>query len=428
MNIFRRVVGSVLPARRSLARIRAPHYTPTSAFRGTGPPPLTDLPPEDVERINAKSDEYFDNPALQAFWLDKPMSDPQHGPENLWRFGLLLSALQIGPQDRVLDFGCGTGWTSAMLARTGADVTGMDISARALRVAEMAAASSAGAERPPRLRFQRFDGSRIDAPDGHFDFVIVFDAMHHLPNPVTVLRECCRVLGPHGYLGFAEPGFGHSGTHTSKHEVELGVLENEIDPEQLWTTARAVGFRELEIILPPVPPGNLTLPMRRARWYLRGLPWIVPHDYIRAAILSYPMGFLRKGPYTSTSLHPHALLASIQPSARVLRVRAGDTFTVTAVVRNLSGTVWLRDGTRGRGAVRLGARLLRREDHAILEEWGRASLPADTLESTEHVLQLECRAPAVAGDYVIRLDMIDEGIAWFAERGSTPADITFTVG
>lgn len=349
LNIFRRVFCSVLPARRALARVRAPHYKAIAALRGTRPLELTDLPREEVERINAKSDAYFDNPALHAFWVHKPMSDPRSGPENLWRFGLLVSALQIGPQDRVLDFGCGTGWTSAMLARTGADVTGMDISARALGVAEMAAGPSLTGECPSRLRFQRFDGTRIDAPDGHFDFVVVFDAMHHLPNPVAVLRECCRVLGPHGYLGFAEPGLGHSQTHTSQHEVELGVLENEIDPDQLWTAAREAGFRELELIIPPVPPGNLTLPMRRARWYLRGLPWIVPHDYIRAAILSYPMGFLRKGPYTSTSLHPHALLASIRPSMSARQVRAGDTFTITAAVRNLSGTVWLREGAPGEG-------------------------------------------------------------------------------
>jgi hypothetical protein len=43
------------------------------------------------------------------------------------------------------------------------------------------------------------------------------------------------------------------------------------------------------------------------------------------------------------------------------------------------------------------------------------------------VLHLECRAPAVAGDYIVRLDMFDEGIAWFADRGSMPADIALAV-
>ena len=62
----------------------------------------------------------------------------------LSRFGHLLTALELRPGDRVLDFGCGTGWSSEMLARMGMDVVGMDISPAAL---EMARATGGRARR-----------------------------------------------------------------------------------------------------------------------------------------------------------------------------------------------------------------------------------------------------------------------------------------
>ena len=427
LNKLRSVFFSVMPARRALAEVRAPHYLPTAPFSGSRPSPLQDLPADRVEQINQKSDDYFDNPGQHPFWVNKPLSDPHYGPENLWRFGLLLSALRIRREDRVLDFGCGTGWTSVLMARTGAEVTGMDISEKALAVARDGTALGLAAEDRARLRFQNFNGRTIDAPDGHFDFVIVLDALHHLPNPVAVLEECCRVLGPHGYLGFAEPGKGHSHTHTSRDELALGVLENEIDPEQLRSAALGAGFAELELIVPPIPPSLLTLTMPRARWFLRGLPWIVPHDYIRATMLSSPIGILRKGPHISTSLHPHTLDAAIRPATFALTAAPGQRFTVTAEVENTTGTVWLKEGRRGSGYVRLGAHLLRPADHATVAECGRADLPGDLQQHGRCVLELACTAPVEPGEYIIRLDMVDEGIAWFSERGSKPADVRLLV-
>jgi SAM-dependent methyltransferase len=426
LHKLRSVFFAMKPARQSLARIRTAHYAPAGALFDRRPPPLADRPAGEVERINRKSDDYYDDTASIDTWIDKPLSDLIGGADSLWRFGLLLSALRIGPTDRVLDFGCGTGWTSAMLARTGAEVTGTDISERALAIARESAARTAGA-RARHLRFLGFNGTRIEAPDGHFDFVLVFDALHHLPNPVTVLRECARVLGPHGCLGFAEPGLGHSQTYTALSESAHGVLEGEVDPEQLRTAAREAGFAELELIVPPVPPNILTLPMPRARWYLRGVPWIVPHDYVRAAILTSPIGILRKGPYISTSLHPHTLHASVRALDPRQAVRCGERLVLRAVVGNPTGTVWLHQGRRDTGRVRLGARLLCRPGNEVTAEWRGAGVPRDMGQGDEATLEVECQAPGEEGDYVLRLDMLAEGIAWFHERGSQPADLRIRV-
>jgi hypothetical protein len=267
---------------------------------------------------------------------------------------------------------------------------------------------------------------RIDAPDGYFDFIVVFDAFHHVPNPVAILKEFCRVLGPHGYVGFAEPGTGHSQTFHSRHEKAHGVLENEIDPEQLRNAARAAGFSELELIVPPVSPNIMMLPMPRARWYLRGVPWIVPHDYIRAAMLASPIGVLRKGPYISTSLHPHGLRAEIRPSIAHLRTRKAERFAIATSIANRAGTVWLQTGRRGAGYVRAGGRILRLPDHSLVHECERTSIPRDMPEGDACVLDVNSVAPDHPGEYAVRLEMIDEGIGWFS-GGDAPVDVKLTV-
>jgi 2-polyprenyl-3-methyl-5-hydroxy-6-metoxy-1,4-benzoquinol methylase len=441
---LRSIFFSVGPARRALARVTTPHYTLAGAWKDCGPARLGDLPPEDVARINRHSDDYFDDAAEVDRWLRKPLSDLHGGADGLWRFGLLVSALKLRPEDRVLDFGCGTGWTTMLLAQTGAEVVGMDISAHALNVARQGVDRAPAATGAGRLRFEHFDGTTIRAPDGHFDVIVVIDAFHHLPNPRRVLEECVRVLGPHGVLGFAEPGLGHSESYTAQAETAHGVLEGEVDIEQLRTAALAAGFAELEMIVPPVPPNILTLPMPRARWYLRGVSPIVPHDYIRAAMLTSPIGILRKGPYVSTTLHPHTLIARLTPAVTSLTAQPGSAIVVRATVTNLTGTVWLRDGRRGAGGVRLGALMfdakggpegppLRERTEASdvspasVAEWESRPLPRDLRQGESCDLEIHGAAPSSPGTYRLRLDMLVEGIAWFHERGSTPVDVALRV-
>lgn len=411
----RSIFHAVGPARRALASVRTPFYALRGALRPAETPPISDRSQPDTEQLNRASDKYFDVPERRRSWLSKPLSEGYAGPDNLWRFGFLLSALQIRAEDRVLDLGCGTGWTTALVATIGAEATGVDISARAIDIARGGYVSNAT---PGRLRFESYNGHTIDAPDGYFDFVILFDALHHIPNPVAILSEIFRVLGPHGVVGFAEPGLGHSSSVTALQEASLDIQEGEVDPEQLRRTARAIGFNELELLVPPIVPRILTLPMPRAKWYLRGIPWIVPHDYIRTSMLTSPIGVIRKGPYSATSLHPHTLRALIRPAASEIRALPSQPSVLAVTVRNTAGTVWLRDGRRGVGAVSLLARL---EDPSLPADTERrvcVPIPHDMREGDDCVLTVRMDAPSRPGRYLIRLDMLTEGIGAFGERGS----------
>jgi hypothetical protein len=314
-----------------------------------------------------------------------------------------------------------------MLARMGLDVVGMDISAAALDLAREAAASGLIPPGGCAPRFERFAGERLPFDDHSFDGIVVFDAFHHLPNPRRVLEEFFRVLASNSRLGMAEPGVGHSASSHSQAEMEHGVLEREIDLEQLHATALAAGFQGVEALVPNLHPHALTLPMRRLRWYLRGLSWLVPADHVRLAIIHSPIVLVWKGPHFISSLHPRGQSASIEANVRDIACSPGEVIAVAAEVTNTAATTWLAEGRHGRGAVKLGAHLLTRDGGVLEQYYGRAPLPGDVRMGEGARLALDLRAPAAAGQYIVRLDMVNEGIGWFAAGKTQVADVPLTV-
>src|SRR5215470_12124720 len=107
----------------------------------------------------------------------------------------VVESLGIAPPLRVLDLGCGDGTTAIPLARTGAEVMGIDI-ARNLVEAGNQRAKQAGLT---RLKFQEGDACNLEGVDDHsFDLVVsIFGAMF-APKPFDVARETVRVTKPGG--------------------------------------------------------------------------------------------------------------------------------------------------------------------------------------------------------------------------------------
>jgi len=108
-------------------------------------------------------------------------------------------------------------------------------------------------------------------------------------------------------------------------------------------------------------------------------------------------------------------------------LRPGEPFTLAADVTNTGATVWLADGRHGRGAVTLGAHLLTAGGDLLDQDYGRAGLQGDIGGGGRAALSLDLRAPREPGQYLVRLDMVNEGIGWFAEGRSQVADITLRV-
>jgi ubiquinone/menaquinone biosynthesis C-methylase UbiE len=107
----------------------------------------------------------------------------------------IVQSLGVKSSMRALDLGCGDGTTALPMARSGADVLGIDI-ARNLVEAGNKRAAAAGLS---RLKFQEGDATNLqDVADATFDLTLsVFGAMF-APKPFDVAKEMVRVTKPGG--------------------------------------------------------------------------------------------------------------------------------------------------------------------------------------------------------------------------------------
>jgi SAM-dependent methyltransferase len=97
------------------------------------------------------------------------------------------------PGARILDIGCGAGWSAIALARAYPDarVHGVDIDAPSVRLALRNAAAAGVAA---RSEFTVADAAQL--PESGFDIAFAFECVHDMPRPVEVLAAVRRALRP----------------------------------------------------------------------------------------------------------------------------------------------------------------------------------------------------------------------------------------
>jgi hypothetical protein len=107
--------------------------------------------------------------------------------------------------------------------------------------------------------------------------------------------------------------------------------------------------------------------------------------------------------------------------------RAGRSVRISATVQNLSTRPFPAQASYGRRLVRLGAQLCDRDRKVIDRDFERAWLP-DTLHPGQSVeVPITITAPAAAGRYALKFDLVSEGIDWFEACGSQTTTKTLIV-
>ena len=164
----------------------------------------------------------------------------------------VLEALQLKPEDRLLDVGCGGGVFLRRALETGCTATGLDHSREMVRLARKTTAG--------RVRIVRGSAERLPFRDGEFSALSCLVAFFFFPDPVAALREFLRVL---------DRGRGRVAVYTTGPELRgtpaapypLATRGHFYEDDELAALADTAGFGAVEIRRPD--PGGAQLLVAR---------------------------------------------------------------------------------------------------------------------------------------------------------------------
>jgi len=103
------------------------------------------------------------------------------------------------PGKKVLDVGCGGGILSEAMAAAGAEVSGIDLSEKALKVAKLHLLESG-----LNVDYQLISAEAFaEQKPGVFDVVTCMEMLEHVPDPAAIVAACARLVKPGGHVFFS---------------------------------------------------------------------------------------------------------------------------------------------------------------------------------------------------------------------------------
>jgi SAM-dependent methyltransferase len=176
---------------------------------------------------------------------NKPFAEPTCA-KNLVDMGLIMSLLP-NPPSRVLDLGCGTGWTSWIMACRGHEVVGQDIANDMIDLANQNKERHGAS----RASFILSDYESLQFKE-EFDAALFYDSLHHAEDEAAAIDCAFRALKPDGMLLTHEPGRGHSTSEAAMNAMRLyGVTEKDMPPSRIFELGRKAGFSSFTRMLDP---------------------------------------------------------------------------------------------------------------------------------------------------------------------------------
>jgi 2-polyprenyl-3-methyl-5-hydroxy-6-metoxy-1,4-benzoquinol methylase len=346
-------------------------------------------------------------------------------------FANMAMMLRLEAGRRILEVGCGPGWLCEYFARLGYDVTGTDISPDLISVArERIARLGFGVdhETPVRCRFEVHDIERalLADADGNaeiFDAIICYDALHHFENEEAVMRHFNTMLPQGGLLFVLEGERPLPGSAGERKLIEVmrdyGTLESPFTREYLLELLAAHDFHvvgdfvsvnglfEREIIedgkLSVAPPA---------------LNYLLCKKLARA----------RDGASMPDSRAPGTLRAVIELDGEWQDTFApGATASIALKLTNTGDTLWLVSSRLREGIISFGIKLFDEAGAIVDERHNEPLIPSALAPDETATVALNYVAPRAPGRYTLKIDLIDQQICWFEERGSPPLVLPFVV-
>lgn len=149
----------------------------------------TNVDPAELEKFSSLAHHWWD-PESEF----KPLH--QINPLRLaWIDGLASLAGK-----KVLDVGCGGGILADSMARKGAQVLGVDLATKSLRVAQLHALEAG----TPNIQYREVPVEDLAAEmPASFDVVTCMEMLEHVPDPASVVKACATLVKPGGWVFFS---------------------------------------------------------------------------------------------------------------------------------------------------------------------------------------------------------------------------------
>lgn len=101
---------------------------------------------------------------------------------------------------RVLDVGCGGGILADAMARKDADVLGIDLAEKSLKVAQLHSLEA----QTPHIAYRNVSAEALAAEQpGSFDVVTCMEMLEHVPDPASIVAACSALVKPGGWVFFS---------------------------------------------------------------------------------------------------------------------------------------------------------------------------------------------------------------------------------
>jgi 2-polyprenyl-6-hydroxyphenyl methylase / 3-demethylubiquinone-9 3-methyltransferase len=101
---------------------------------------------------------------------------------------------------RVLDVGCGGGILADAMSRKGAEVLGIDLATKSLKVAQLHALES----QTPNVSYREIAAEDLAAEQpASFDIVTCMEMLEHVPDPASIVAACSTLVKPGGWVFFS---------------------------------------------------------------------------------------------------------------------------------------------------------------------------------------------------------------------------------
>jgi len=202
--------------------------------------------------MNADQNELDKFSALAHRWWD-PTSEfkPLHAINPL-RLDWIQKHIPIAGK-KVLDVGCGGGILTESMARAGASAKGVDLSEKALKVADLH-----GLESGVKVEYEYISAEDLALKEpGQYDVVTCMEMLEHVPEPLSIIKACAQLVKPGGRVFFSTLNrnpksylFAIIGAEYILNLLPKGTHDYKkfIKPSELGEYVREAGFEINEII------------------------------------------------------------------------------------------------------------------------------------------------------------------------------------